>query len=156
MMRYNELKLRDDFDIVEVPDNEPTIGAAVAELELGAARHPQSAVPDMPAAVGRLIVAAYVGLIGVLALTMARNASTAFVIAIDVAFLVAFLSVPAIFLGVEKDGARRPGLHRFLSDGVETATGRLSGSGALVQMLVVPVLLTLGLLAIGITGLIIL
>lgn len=155
-MRHDQLKHRDDFDVVEIAVNDGPAGPAVAEVELGLARHPQTAVPDMPVAVGRLIVAAYVGLIGVLALTMARNASTAFVIAIDVALVVAFLSVPAIFLGVENDRSIRPGLNRFLKDGVQTATGRLSGGGALVQMLVVPVLLTLGLLAIGIAGLIIL
>jgi hypothetical protein len=155
-MRHEQLKRPEDFDVVEISVNDGPAAPAIAELELGRAPSSQSAVPEMPAAVGRLIVAAYVGLIGVLALTMARNASSAFVIAIDVAFVVAFLAVPAIFLGVEKDSAVRPGLGRFLSEGVQTATGHLSGSGALVQMLVVPVLLTLGLLVIGITGLIIL
>jgi hypothetical protein len=39
---------------------------------------------------------------------------------------------------------------------MQTATGHLSGRGALVQMLVVPVLLSLGVLAIGIAGIVIL
>lgn len=155
-MRHDELTRRDDFDIVEIGTNEGPAAPAIAEMGLDRALCSQTAVPDMPLAVGRLIVAAYVGLIGVLALTMARNASTALVIAIDVAFLAAFLSVPAIFLGIENDNADRPSLHRFLNDGLQTATGHLSGAGALVQMLVVPVLLTLGLLAMGITGLLIL
>lgn len=155
-MRHDQLQSRDDFDVVEISTNNGPAAAAIAELELGRERRPETSVPDMPHAVGRLIVAVYATLIGVLALTMARNASTAFVIAIDVVFVIAFLSVPAIFLGIEGDPAKRPSLARFLEDGMSTATGYLSGSGALVQILVVPVLLSLGLLAIGIAGLIIL
>jgi hypothetical protein len=155
-MRHDQLKRREDFDIIQIATNEGPAAPAIAEMDLEQGRRPQTAVPDMPHAVGRLIVAAYAALIGVLAITMARNASTAFVIAIDVAFVVAFLSVPAVFLGIENDSATRPNLHRFLNDGIQTATGHLSGSGALVQMLVVPVLLCLGLLAMGVTALIIL
>jgi hypothetical protein len=87
---------------------------------------------------------------------MARNAESAFVISIAALFLVAFLSVPRIFLAIEPETARRPSMSAFLERGMQTATGHLSGRGALVQMLVVPVLLSLGVLAIGIAGIVIL
>lgn len=155
-MRHDQLKHRDDFDIVEIATNDGPASAAIAELELGNKRFAEAAAPDLPPAVGRLIAGAYVALLGVLAATMARNAQSAFVIAIAALFLVAFLSVPRIFLAMEPETGRRPTMSVFLQRGIHTATGHLSGRGALVQMLVVPVLLTLGLLAIGIAGIVIL
>lgn len=155
-MRHDQLKHRDDFDIVEIATNDGPASAAIAELELGRPVSPETAAPDLPPAVGRLIAGAYVALIGVLAATMARNAESTFVISIAALFLVAFLSVPRIFLAIEPETRRRPSMSAFLERGIHTATGHLSGRGALVQMLVVPVLLTLGLLAIGIAGIVIL
>ena len=116
-------------------------------------RRPEAAVPDMPAAVGGLVIAAYAGLVGVLALTMARDAGAAFVIAISAFYVAMFLSVPAVFLRVEGDASRRPTLAQFMEQGIDTLTGRTSGAGALVQILLVPVLVTLGLLVIGLIAL---
>ena len=155
-MRHDQLKHREDFDIVESESNDRPASAAIAEMEPGLNVGPESAVPDLPAAVGRLIVGAYVALIGMLAATMARNAESTFVISIAALFLVAFLSVPRIFLAIEPEKGRRPTMSAFLERGIHTATGHLSGRGALVQMLVVPALLTLGVLAIGIAGIVIL
>lgn len=70
-------------------------------------------------------------------------------------YVTMFFAVPAIFFGVEDDRVRRPSLLEFLDQGVETATGRISGGGALVQMLIVPVLLAFAILAMGITYLLI-
>ena len=155
-MRHDQLKHRDDFEVVEIATNDLPASAAIAEMDPGCKVGPESAVPDFPAAVGRLIVGAYVALIGMMAATMARNAESAFVISIAALFLVAFLSVPRIFLAIEPETGRRPTMSAFLERGIHTATGHLSGRGALVQMLVVPVLLTLGVLAIGIAGIVIL
>lgn len=71
-------------------------------------------------------------------------------IVIDLAFLAAFFTVPAIFLKLERDPVRRPGMPRFLAEGMQTYTGHVTGGGALVQMFVVPMLLALGVLCIGI------
>ncbi|HEX8654142.1 MAG TPA: hypothetical protein VF693_02820 [Allosphingosinicella sp.] len=63
-----------------------------------------------------------------------------------------FFAVPKIFLAVEAAPGRRPTLGAFMRDGTATLTGRSGGANALIQMLVVPVLLTLGLGAMGIIG----
>ena len=60
-----------------------------------------------------------------------------------------FLAVPRIFLAVEADPAKRPSMAEFNARGIDTCTGHLSGRAALVQILVVPVLLSLPLLIIG-------
>jgi hypothetical protein len=155
-MRHDQIKHRNDFDIVKIATNEDPASVTLAEMELGGKFCSEAAAPDLPPAVGRLIAGAYVALIGVLAATMARNAESAFVISIAALFLVAFLSVPRIFLAIEPETTRRPSMSAFLERGMQTATGHLSGRGALVQMLVVPVLLSLGVLAIGIAGIVIL
>ncbi len=66
-----------------------------------------------------------------------------------------FFGVPAVILGVEGETIRRPDLREFLDRGIETATGRISGAGALVQMLIVPLFLALAILAMGITYLLV-
>ena len=90
------------------------------------------AAPDVPAAVGGLIAASYAGLIAAL-------------------FVIAFFTVPRIFFAVERDSGVRASFDDFLNKGMDTLTGHNSGKAALVQMLVVPVMLTLGVLAMGIT-----
>jgi hypothetical protein len=151
-MRHEQLKRRDSFDVVEISANEGPAAPALAEIELGCTRLPERAVPDVPASVGMMIAAAYVAIIGLFAVTIANVGSGPFIIAIDLAFLAAFLAVPVIFLKVEGDPSRRPSLGRFLTQGMHTYTGHVSGKAALTQMLVVPVLLAFAVLAIGIVA----
>jgi hypothetical protein len=112
--------------------------------------------PDVPAAAGGLIVAAYVGLIATFAVTMTGSAQSVFALVICGVFLAAFFAVPRIFLGVEPGAGRRPSFDRFLREGMATMTGRSSGRDALIQMLIVPVMLILGVIAMGIAAAIIL
>jgi hypothetical protein len=111
---------------------------------------PAAAAPDLPVAAGAMIVAAYVSLVGALAVATVAPGQSLFAIAIAGFFLFMFFSVPAMFLGVEGDDARRPSLARFLDQGMQTLTGHNSGRAALVQMLLVPVALTFGVIGIGI------
>jgi hypothetical protein len=115
-----------------------------------------SSCPDVPAAAGGLIVAAYVGLIGTFAVAMTGSARSLFSLVICGVFLAAFFTVPHIFLGLEQSAGSRPSLDRFLREGMATMTGRSSGRDALIQMLIVPVMLTLGVIAMGIAAAIIL
>ena len=149
-MRHEQLERRDSFDVVEIATNEGPAAPALAELELGGERLAERAVPDVPVSVGVMIAAAYVAIIGLFAVTIANVGSGPFIIAIDFAFLAAFLTVPVIFLKIEGDRGRRPSFGRFLAEGMQTYTGHVSGKGALAQMLVVPVLLAFAVLAIGI------
>lgn len=139
-MRHEQLARIETFDIVDP--------ASVAEA--GRAFKPEAAVPDIPASIGALLSAVYLVLIAILAVTIANRGEGLLVIAVDLFFLAAFLAVPAIFLKIEGDSAVRPSLSRFLAEGVQTYTGHVGGSAALVQMFIVPVLLSLGVLAIGI------
>jgi hypothetical protein len=156
-MRHEQLKVRDSFDVRDAAALWPRAGegsasSALAEVEAAIAR-PTPAVPDVPAAVGAMIVAAYAGLIAVFALTMARGLEASFMIVVSGLFVAIYLAVPAIFLRVENDRSRRPDLACFLELGLDTWTGRMSGRSALVQIFIVPVSLGFGLLAIGLAGL---
>jgi hypothetical protein len=111
-----------------------------------------SAAPDVPAAVGRMLVTAYVALLATFALTLAHSRESLFALAICAVFLTMYLSIPRIFLSVEPDQRTHPSLDRFLREGLETYTGHCSGGEAMTQMLLVPVLLTGCALAMGIIG----
>ena len=144
-MRHEELKNAAAYEVVEAP--------AVAEEPKGRAQ-PAPAVPDMPKAAGAFMVLAYGALMGAFALTI-HGARADFAIVIGVFYLAMLIGVPAAMLGLEGDPARRPDLFEFLERGIETATGRISGGGALVQMLIVPVLLAFAILGMGITYLLV-
>jgi hypothetical protein len=150
-MRHVELKERGKLDLVDVAAIWPAAGP-LAEVEAGLETRATPAVPDMPPAIGRAIVAVYAALVGVFFVTMASGAEATFMIAISALYVAIFLAVPRIFLKVENDRSVRPDLGRFMEKGIDTWTGHMSGSSALVQIFVVPVLLTLGMLVIGIAA----
>ena len=148
--------MRYESDTFEV--HQPIDETAVAWLAPSVALLPLSdleparaatAAPDVPGSVGGMIVASYVALIGALYVATAGSLSSIFAIVIAAFFVVMFFSVPRIFFAVEPMDERRPGLGTFLKRGMKTFTGHSSGPAALVQMLVVPVFLTLAVLAMG-------
>lgn len=102
------------------------------------------AAPDVPAAVGVLLFASYLALIGALALATAGPGQSRFMLVIAGLFVVVFFTVPRLILAQEPSSDCRVTIERFLADGMETYTGHCSGRAALVQMLVVPVMLTFG------------
>jgi len=140
-MRQQELRNRASFDVVDAPS---------AIVESTDAPQPAPAVPDMPRAAGAFMIAAYAALLMAFVVTI-HGARADFAMMIAAFYLAMFFGIPAVFLGSERGGARRPGLREFLDDGIDAATGRISGGGALVQMLIVPVLLACAILAMGIT-----
>ena len=151
-MRHHELHSSEAFDIVDLAEIWPERAAELgAKVEVRGA----PAVPDMPAAAGVMMVGVYFLLMGSFALTLAHERHAIFVIGIAVFFVVMFFAVPLIFLRIEEDGSRRPSLTAFLDSGIDTATGRLSGGGALIQMLIVPLLLAFAVLAMGVINLLI-
>jgi len=100
-----------------------------------------------------MIVGVYAALIGVFFLTMAGTPLALFSITISGLYVCIFFAVPRILLKVENDPSRRPDFARFMSDGMITGTGPTSGKAALAQILVVPVCVIFGLLAMGLIGL---
>jgi hypothetical protein len=113
---------------------------------------PTPAAADLPAAVGGLLFAAYAALIGAFALATVGSARSIFAVTISALFVVMYFTVPRIFFGVEPKAGRRPSFDRFMREGIQTLTGHSRGRDALVQMLIVPVLLTLGALAMGVAA----
>ena len=107
------------------------------------------AAPDIPGSVGGMIVASYLALIVALYVATAGSRSSIFAIAIAALFVAIFFTIPRIFFAVESMTDSRPGFGKFLKRGMATFTGHSSGPAALVQMLIVPVLLTLAVLAMG-------
>jgi hypothetical protein len=83
---------------------------------------------------------------------MGRSTEASFMIVVSGLYVAIFFAIPRIFLRVERDPSRRPDLARFMAEGMDTLTGRMSGAAALVQIYVVPVLLTLGILVIGLAA----
>jgi hypothetical protein len=156
-MRYEQIRAKDSFTKVDVAAVWP-VGAQVAPLLLididrpaaAPAFVPTPAAPDVPAAVGKLIVGAYAALLGAFALATVGSAYSAFMITIGALFLVPYFTIPWLFFRQEPGRRARPGLERFMREGLETFTGHSTGAGALVQMLVVPVLLTFGVLLMAI------
>ena len=100
------------------------------------------------------MVVAYASLMGAFVVTI-HGARADFAIVIALFYLVMFFAIPALFLRVERGRTRRPDLVQFLDRGIDIATGHISGGGALVQMLIVPVLLAFGVLVMGITYLLV-
>lgn len=128
---------------------ETTAGAALA-LPAAPLFRAAEAVPDIPAAVGKMLFACYLALVGALAIATAGPGESGFALVVAALFVVAFFTVPRLFLAQEAGEGRRVTMDQFLARGVDTFTGHCSGGAALVQMFVVPVLLTLGVLSIAI------
>ena len=127
--------------------------ATVAErTETAVAAMPAPAVPDVAPGVGGLIVGAYAALIATFFAFFTGSLLATMVVTISAGFVAIFFAVPRIFLGLEGDASRRPDLAEFWHEGLDTLTGHSSGRDALVQMLIVPVLLTFGIFAMGIAA----
>ena len=132
----------------------PSIPSLDDQAPAGAAEPamPAPAVPDVAPGVGMLIVGTYAALIATFFALFTGSLLATMAVSISALFVVIFFTVPRIFLGVEGDTSRRPTLSVFMYQGFETLTGHSSGRDALVQMLIVPALLTIGILAMGIIG----
>ena len=156
-MRHQQIADKASYEKVDIAAVWPA-GAQVAPLpvpDVEAAVEPfraAAAAPDVPAGVGVLIAGSYAALVGAFAVATMGSKESWFQLAIVVTFLVAFFTVPRLFLAIEPKETRRPSLERFMAEGMETLTGHSSGRAALVQMLVVPVLLTFAALAMGVTA----
>ena len=129
----------------EGPSAEPVPAIVDESLAFRAA----PATPDVPAALGMLLFGSYLALVGALALATAGPGESRFILVIAALFVVAFFTVARFIFAVEPQAGRRPAIEQFLARGLDTYTGHCSGGAAIVQMFIVPVLLTLGMLAIA-------
>ena len=154
-MRHENLLATDSYrkiDIVPVRDGLANPASTETEEPFRSA----PAAPDVAAGVGLLVIASYSALLAAFALATVASAYSAYVVVICALFLVSFFTVPILFLRQEPGDGKRPSFEHFLRKGIDTHTGHSSGSAALVQMLIVPVLLTAGVAVMGIAAAIIL
>jgi hypothetical protein len=161
-MRHDQIHAKDSYTQVEVAAVWPAADGLTAlaaerptttqQAEQAAPVKPAAAAPDIPVAVGAMIVGAYVALISAFAIATVRSPESVFAIVVAALFLAAYFTVPRLFFAVEPKGAPRPDFARFMEEGQQTATGPCSGGNALVQMLIVPLALTVGALAMGVAA----
>jgi hypothetical protein len=159
-MRHEQISAKDSYTKVDVAAVWPA-SSQVAPLpapdadQAAAAFEATPAAPDVPASVGVLIAGSYVALAGTFTLGMIGSAYSIYMISVVFVCLAAYFAVPYLFFRQERGTIRRPSLDRFLRQGMQTLTGHCTGPAALVQMMIVPVLLTLGAAGMGIAAAII-
>jgi hypothetical protein len=113
---------------------------------------PQPAAPQLPAAVGWLMLLAYAASMGTFLLFFGGSGPTAFVIAIGFFFLAVYAAVPFAFLRMQPRHGAQPTWARFLDRGLDTWTGHLSGRQALFQIMAIPVALAIAVVGIGLAA----
>lgn len=123
----------------------------LAARNVGAPMMGEAAAPDVPVAVGLMIVAVYAMIMIGLFVGFAHGADATMMVVISTLFTTIYLTVPMIMLKVEGVSGR-VGLDRFFREGLNTWTGHLSGHEALVQMLLIPSALTIAVFAIGLVA----
>jgi hypothetical protein len=160
-MRHEQISATDSYAKVDIAAVWPT-GAQPAPLPIPdveqVAHRPQQAMaaaPDVPAAVGKLIIASYVVLLAAFAMATIASSYSIYTMVICAITLAAYFTVPWLFFTQERAEGLRPTLESFMEDGMETMTGHSTGGAALVQMMIVPVSLTLGVVVMGIAAAII-
>jgi hypothetical protein len=154
-MRHEQISAKDSYTKVDVAAVWPGSAASrpVRQADEGSdSFEATAAAPDVPASVGVMIVASYVMLVSTFALGLIASAYSVYMITISFLFLGAYFTIPYLFLRQERGTIRRPSLNRFMRKGIDTLTGHCTGGAALVQMMIVPVLLTFGAMAMGITA----
>lgn len=133
------------------PTSPPMTGRPIGLEE---PRQPQLGEPscdDVPAAVGLLIAAAYIGILIAFGLVFSGSSDVLFMLGVCAVYLAVYLGVPTLFLKMEQRG--RAGSTRgwgdFLRSGLATATGRTEAGAALAQILTIPVSLVAAVFGIG-------
>jgi type IV secretory pathway VirB2 component (pilin) len=132
----------------------PTARGAVAKLwrqaeRAAAAPMPASSLRSRGVRAGVLVLAlalgSYAAMVALMWLTFARTGEGLFVMLIVTLVFAAFVAVPLILLGLaRRESAAKPAsLREYLERSTGTFTGPLNGRAALVQIIVVPALLTL-------------
>jgi type IV secretory pathway VirB2 component (pilin) len=105
---------------------------------------------DVPPTVYATFIGCWAALVVVFWFTFAESPNAAFMVAISTALALMFFGVPIV---LSRTGSQPPftvrGLDQFLRGRVQTLTGPVNGLDALVQIVVVPVCLTIGAIAIS-------
>lgn len=125
-------------------------GAARAAHHRLAARAAKMVHADLHRGVYVSFVGCWAALIAVFLATFAESPFTLFMLAVVIGYSIMFFGVPYVMSRVApKTDMGKVAFVDFLRGQVQTLTGPVSGSEALMQVLMVPVALTLGGIAIG-------
>jgi len=114
----------------------------------------EAAAPDVPTAVGWMLLGSYALIMAAFLVLFARDIEAGLMVAISGVYFSVYLGVPAVFFRTEA----RSGvidLKRFLRDGLDTWTGHVGGYEAIVQILLIPVALIIAVTAIGIISIVV-
>ena len=124
----------------------PKAGVRAAQASAASTVH-----KDLHPSIYKAYVVSWAALIGVFLATFAESPFTLFMLGIVIFYATMFFGVPYVLSCVKRPGTRAPkvSLYEFLRGRVESPYGPVSGMEALVQVLMVPVTLTLGALLIG-------
>jgi hypothetical protein len=120
------------------------------------ARFGEAAAPDVPAAVGWMIVASFAAVMAAFLLLYTGSRTSTMMVTISIVYTIVYLTVPVIFLRIEPHRGRQIQMADFLEKGLDTWTGHVGGREAIVQFLTIPVCILVAILAIGIAAAIIL
>ena len=123
--------------------------AGLRDLPVRTAVMGEAAAPDVPAAVGMMILGVYALILAAFVALFARDTEAGLMVAIGAVYFMIYLAVPATFFRTEGRSGDID-LRRFLKDGLHTWTGHVGGLEAIVQILLIPVALAIAITAIGI------
>lgn len=133
-----------DTPLMDQGDPMPVPASPVAQAE--AWRHPA----DMPVAVHKLALACWAAFLAVFWITFGISGNAEFMVAISTVYAIVFFSVPAILTSMfPAEKREHRDLPAFLNGRFDTLYGPIGGFDALVQVIIVPLALTLGGIAIG-------
>jgi hypothetical protein len=102
---------------------------------------------EMPTPVFVAMAALFFGFLVVMTVGFA-NPGLAVPMAINFVFLAAFFAVPVLFVRTPRGGNPALKWSRFMKNGIQTATGRTSGTEAAILTLLLPLLILLWAIAI--------
>lgn len=152
--------LREEIDFAHLSNDDDPVwpvlnregqspGESVSTIIEAEPFRPTPAAQDVPAGIGAMMGIVYLALIGALALATAGPGQSGMALVIAGLFVAIFFTVPWLIFKQEVTASRRTTMSRFLGQGMQTYTGPCPGKAALVQMFIVPVLLTFGVLLIA-------
>lgn len=148
---FNPSSANEDLSLWALVERETVEQAPLpAVFDEALAMRSEPAFPDVPPGVGFLICGTYLGLMAALAFATVAPGPSTLALAVAMFFVAMFFAVPKVMLAQEKSKKECHALDQFLANGMMTATGHCSGAAALVQMLVVPATLTVGVLVIAV------
>lgn len=108
----------------------------------------EAGAPDIPAAVGKMILWSYALMMASLLLFFGTSVEAAMMAIICALYTAIYLGVPAALLVVERRSGGRT-LDDFLARGLTTATGPIACAEALAQILLIPAAITAEIVIIG-------